>query len=157
MKYREPKTKETDYGALLDSAAALIGGVPHKVANLANLSALIYGALDRLNWAGFYLSEGDRLVLGPFQGKPACIEIPLGKGVCGTAAASGKTLLVPDVHLFQGHIACDADSNSELVVPIKKDGRVAGVIDLDSPERGRFTEEDARGLERLAELISGIF
>ena len=143
----------TDYELLTAQAEALVRGVPHRIANLANLSALIRGALEDLNWAGFYLREGEELVLGPFQGKPACIEIPLGRGVCGTAAAEDRTVLVPDVHAFPGHIACDADSRSELVVPLHSGGRVAAVLDLDSPLPARFTETDARGLERLAAAV----
>ena len=148
-----------DYRALEEMMEGLIGGVPHLIANLANASALIWETLPDLNWAGFYLTEKDDeghplLVLGPFQGRPACIEIPWGKGVCGTAAATGQTQLVPDVHLFPGHIACDAASASEIVVPLKdKDGIVFAVMDLDSPLTGRFTEEDRAGLERLARII----
>lgn len=130
----------TDYQTLNAQLAALVGGVPHQIANLANAAALLYHTLDGLNWAGFYLLEGDRLVLGPFQGRPACIEIPVGRGVCGTAVAEDKTQLVPDVHRFPDHIACDSASNSEIVVPIHVGGKVVGVLDLDSPHIGRFTE-----------------
>ena len=133
---------------------ALLDGVPHQIANLANASALIYESLEDLNWAGFYLLEGESLVLGPFQGKPACIEIPLGRGVCGTAAQTGQTQLVPDVHLFPGHIACDSASNSEIVVPLRIGGKVVGVLDLDSPWPGRFTEEDQAGLEAVGSIVS---
>ena len=140
---------QTDYDVLTAQAAALIDGVPHRTANLANLSALIYDTLPDLNWAGFYLLEGDVLVLGPFQGKPACIEIPVGKGVCGTAVLEDRAILVPDVHLFPGHIACDGASRSELVVPLRRDGRIVGVLDLDSPLPARFTEADLLGLEQL--------
>ena len=143
----------TDYEALCMKLTALLDGVPHRIANLANASALIYESLEDLNWAGFYLLEGESLVLGPFQGKPACIEIPLGRGVCGTAAQTGQTQLVPDVHLFPGHIACDSASNSEIVVPLWVRGKIAGVLDLDSPWPGRFTEEDQAGLERAGELL----
>ena len=132
----------TDYGTLNAQLSVLVGGVPHRIANLANAAALLYHSLDGLNWAGFYLLEGDALVLGPFQGRPACIEIPVGRGVCGTAVAEGRTQLVPDVHQFPGHIACDSASNSEIVVPIRADGKIVGVLDLDSPHLGRFTEED---------------
>ena len=145
--------KKTDYPALLAQAESLIAGVPHPIANLANLSALIYTTLDDLNWAGFYLAEGDKLVLGPFQGKPACIEIPWGRGVCGTAAAEDRTQLVPDVHLFPGHIACDCASRSEIVVPLHAKGKLVGVLDIDSPLEGRFTESDREGLEQLAALL----
>ena len=152
-----------DYHELEEAMAGLIGGVPHPTANLANASALIWETLPDLNWAGFYLEEEDgkggrQLVLGPFQGRPACIEIPWGRGVCGTAAAAGKTQLVPDVHAFPGHIACDSASNAEIVVPLRKDGVVCGVLDLDSPTPGRFTEADRAGLEAYAKILeSGIF
>ena len=144
----------TDYESLCIKLAALMDGVPHRTANLANASALIFETLEDLNWAGFYLLEGDTLVLGPFQGRPACIEIPLGRGVCGTAAQENKTQLVPDVHLFPGHIACDSASNSEIVVPLRVDGKLAGVLDLDSPWPGRFTAEDQTGLEAVGEILS---
>ena len=148
-----------NYSLMNASLKELIRDIPHPIANLANASALIWEMLPDLNWAGFYLTEKDEeerplLVLGPFQGRPACIEIPWGKGVCGTAAATGKTQLVPDVHAFPGHIACDAASASEIVVPLKdKDGNVFGVLDLDSPLPGRFTEEDRAGLEQSARII----
>lgn len=142
-----------NYGEINRALEALIGGVPHTVANLANASALLFSSLDRLNWAGFYLAEGEKLVLGPFQGKPACIEIPFGRGVCGTAAEMRKTVVVYDVHEFPGHIACDCASNSEIVVPLIKNGKVVGVLDIDSPEVGRFTDEDAAGLEEFARII----
>lgn len=144
-----------DYRALQEQLDALTEGVPHPIANLANASALLWQSLPELNWAGFYLRRGDRLILGPFQGKPACIEIPMGRGVCGTAAAEDRTLLVPDVHAFRGHIACDSASRSELVVPLHRDGRVVAVLDLDSPRANRFTDEDQRGLERLAACLEG--
>ena len=143
----------TDYGTLNAQLSALVGGVPHRTANLANAAALLYHTLDGLNWAGFYLLEGDTLVLGPFQGRPACIEIPVGRGVCGAAVAEGKTQLVPDVHEFPGHIACDSASNSEIVVPIRADGKIVGVLDLDSPYIGRFTEEDQAGLEAFVRVL----
>ena len=137
----------TDYPELTAQLKALTEGVPHPVANLANAAALLWQELEDINWAGFYLLEGDVLVLGPFQGKPACIEIPLGRGVCGTAAARDCTLVVPDVHAFPGHIACDAASAAEIVIPLRREGRVIGVLDIDSPLRGRFTEKDRVGLE----------
>ena len=143
----------TDYQALNAQLAALIHGVPHRIANLANAAALLYHGMDGLNWAGFYLLENDTLVLGPFQGKPACIEIPVGRGVCGTAVAKGRTQLVRDVHQFPGHIACDSASNSEIVVPIRADVTIVGVLDLDSPNIGRFTEEDRAGLEAFVEVL----
>ena len=143
----------TDYGTLNAQLSALVGGVPHRTANLANAAALLYHTLDGLDWAGFYLLEGDTLVLGPFQGRPACIEIPVGRGVCGTAVAEGKTQLIPDVHQFPGHIACDSASNSEIVVPIRADGKIVGVLDLDSPYIGRFTKEDQAGLEAFVRVL----
>ena len=143
----------TDYELLCARLRALTEGVPHRIANLANASALLWESLEDLNWAGFYLREEKILVLGPFQGKPACIEIPWGKGVCGTAAAEDRTQLVPDVHDFPGHIACDSASNSEIVVPLRKAGRVIGVLDLDSPRKNRFTEEDRQGLEAFARIV----
>ena len=143
----------TNYELLIEQAKALTDGVPHVTANLANVSALLYATLQNVNWAGFYLLEGDTLVLGPFQGKPACIEIPLGKGVCGTAAAEDKTQVVPDVHLFAGHIACDGASRSEIVVPLHRGGKVAGVLDIDSQILDRFSAEDQQGLEALARAV----
>ena len=143
----------TDYEDLTLKLRGLVEDVPHRIANLANASALIYDGLDGLNWAGFYLLEGSTLVLGPFQGKPACIEIPIGRGVCGTAVAENKTQLVYDVHEFPGHIACDCASNSEIVIPLRKGGEIIGVLDIDSPLIGRFTETDRAGLEKLAEII----
>ena len=143
----------TDYRELNARLQSLIEGVPHRIANLANASALLWQSMEELNWAGFYLREGDRLVLGPFQGKPACIEIPIGKGVCGTAAATGETQRVEDVHAFPGHIACDSASNSEIVVNIRADGEVVAVLDLDSPRFARFTETDAEGLEAFVRVL----
>lgn len=143
----------TDYKELNQQLAALVGGVPHKIANLANAAALLYHTLDGLNWAGFYLMENGVLVLGPFQGKPACIEIPVGRGVCGTAVAQDCTQLVYDVHQFPGHIACDGASNSEIVIPIHAGGQIAGVLDLDSPRIGRFTEADRAGLEEFVRVL----
>ncbi|MEP5937669.1 MAG: GAF domain-containing protein [Erythrobacter sp.] len=142
------------YRQLGDAAVALTKGESDGIANMANLAALMAEFLPDLNWAGFYRMIGDELVLGPFVGRPACIRIPLDQGVCGAAASTGKTQLVDDVHAFPGHIACDADSRSELVVPITRNGGVIAVIDLDSPIPGRFTREDAAGLEALAELIA---
>ena len=142
-----------DYNQLSTQLFSLINGVPHKTANLANASALLYNTLDGLNWAGFYLLENDTLVLGPFQGKPACIEIPIGKGVCGTAAAKGETVVVANVHEFPGHIACDGASNSEIVIPLLENGKVVGVLDIDSPLFSRFSPEDKEGLEKFAEIL----
>ena len=143
----------TDYQTLNAQLQALTEGVPHEIANLANASALLWGSLDDINWAGFYRMEAGQLVLGPFQGKVACIEIPLGRGVCGTAAALDRTQLVRDVHRFPGHIACDSASNSEIVVPLHRGGEVVGVLDIDSPRIGRFTEEDRAGLEEFARVL----
>ena len=143
----------TDYETMNAQLAALTEGVPHRIANLANASALIMECMEGLNWAGFYFIEEGRLVLGPFQGKTACIEIPMGKGVCGASAQEDRTLVVPNVHEFSGHIACDCASNSEIVVPLHKDGRVVGVLDIDSPLFSRFTAEDAEGLEGFARIL----
>ena len=138
------------HAQLLEQARALLAGERDQTANAANLASLIYHSLPDLNWAGFYWMKQGELVLGPFQGKPACVRIALGKGVCGTAARDATTIVVPDVNAFPGHIACDTASRSEVVVPVLRGGRVIGVLDLDSPRLARFTEEDARGLEALA-------
>ena len=143
------------YRELAGAANALTAGEPDGVANMANLAALIWQYVPELNWAGFYRLIGGELVLGPFCGKPACIRIPLERGVCGTAAASGEIQRVADVHAFPGHIACDAASRSELVVPVIHDGTVVAVIDLDSPRRARFDADDRAGLEALAALVAG--
>ena len=148
------QTKPELYRELADAAAALIAGEADKVANMANVAALIWQFVPRLNWAGFYRVVDGELLLGPFQGAPACIRIAFGQGVCGTAAATGATQLVPDVHAFPGHIACDAASASELVVPVRRGGAVIAVIDLDSPDLARFNAEDARGIEALAAVIA---
>ncbi len=142
-----------DYTTLIAQVRALTEGVSHPIANLANTSAAIWQAMENINWAGFYLMEQGKLVLGPFQGKPACIEIPVGKGVCGTAVQEAKTILVADVHQFPGHIACDSASNSEIVVPIFKNGEIYGVLDMDSPYFARFTKEDQCGLEALVRVL----
>jgi len=142
------------YAELADQARGLLEGERDPIANAANLSALIWQSLPNLNWVGFYFVKGRELVIGPFQGKPACVRIALGSGVCGTAAAGAKTIVVPDVHAFAGHIACDTQSNSELVVPLLKDGRAVGVLDLDSPLYRRFDADDAAGIEALARIWS---
>ena len=142
-----------NYAILNAQLASLVEGVPHPLANLANAAALLWDSLGGINWAGFYLMEGEMLVLGPFMGKPACIEIPLTKGVCGAAARTDTTELVPDVHAFPGHIACDSASRSEIVVPLHKDGKVVAVLDIDSPLLHRFTEEDRAGLETFARIL----
>ena len=143
----------TNYHELHAQLAALTDGVPHPIANLANASALLYQSLDNLNWVGFYLMENGQLVLGPFQGKTACIEIPIGRGVCGTAVERGETILVKNVHEFPGHIACDSASNSEIVIPMYKNGEIIGVLDIDSPRIGRFTEDDRTGLEEFVRIL----
>lgn len=143
------------YDDLHSAAMALVDGEPDGVANMANVAALIWQFLPDLNWAGFYRMVEGELVLGPFVGKPACIRIALGSGVCGTAAASGETQLVTDVHAFPGHIACDAASQSELVVPVMHQGQVTHVIDLDSPSLARFDDADRAGIERLASSLAG--
>lgn len=146
--------KATLYAELLQQAEGLMHGETNVIANAANFAALVYDVLPDLNWAGFYLFDGNELVVGPFQGKPACIRIALGRGVCGTAAQSRQTQLVRDVHEFEGHIACDAASNSEIVVPlVKGDGSLFGVWDVDSPVVGRFDDEDRKGMEALCEAF----
>ena len=142
-----------DAQELISAAVALVEGVPHRIANLANLSALLYTSMEDLNWAGFYQLEGDTLVLGPFQGTPASIEIPISKGVCGAAVREGRSQLVRDVHAFAGHIACDSASRSELVIPLRENGRVIGVLDLDSPTLARFTDADREMLEQLVRAV----
>jgi GAF domain-containing protein len=150
---RNHGSKPDLYKDLVEQANALFEGEHDFIANAANLSALLFHSLEYLNWAGFYFLKEETLVLGPFQGRPACVRIAIGKGVCGTAARDGKTLIVPDVSRFPGHIACDPDSKSEIVVPLVRFGKVIGVMDLDSPNLGRFDEEDRRGLEALAEVF----
>ena len=153
LKQNRHATKGEFYREVESHLNALLDGEDDPVANAANLSALVFMSLPDLNWAGFYFLQGEReLVLGPFQGRPACVRIPVGQGVCGSAVERGRPVLVDDVHTFPGHIACDAASRSELVVPLIRDGRVFGVIDLDSPVPARFDAEDQRGLERLAAI-----
>lgn len=142
------------YGELVQVADALIGEETDALANLANVAALVYHGLPAINWAGFYLRRGSDLVLGPFQGQPACVRIPLGRGVCGTAAVKRETVVVPDVHAFPGHIACDAASRSEIVVPLISEGDLVAVLDVDAPAPGRFDEHDRAGLERLAHVLT---
>ena len=143
-------TKPDQYAQLLDQARALIHGEADRVANAANLSALLFNALPDLNWAGFYFFDGRELLVGPFQGLPACVRIPLDKGVCGAAARTGETQRVEDVDAFPGHIACDSASRSELVVPLKRGDTLVGVLDLDSPRIGRFDADDQTGIEAIA-------
>lgn len=147
------ENKSELYLLLKAQLKAMLEGEPHVIANLSNTSALLHGALRDINWVGFYLMHGGELLLGPFQGKPACVHIAVGKGVCGTAASLMKTQVVEDVHRFPGHIACDCDSASEIVVPLCVNGSVVGVLDIDSPSIGRFDDEDARELEQLAALL----
>jgi len=147
-------SKPAMYRELSASLAALLDGETDAVANLANASALLFEALGRINWCGFYLLRGDELVVGPFQGKPACVRIPMGRGVCGTAAARRETLVVPDVDAFPDHIACDAASRSEIVVPILQGSALRGVLDVDAPETGRFDDEDRTGLQDFVGVLA---
>ena len=144
-----------DYSTLADQARGLLSVTTDPIANAANLSALIYAAVDRVNWVGFYFLKDDELIVGPFQGKPACVRIVMGKGVCGTAASERRSQRVDDVHAFDGHIVCDADSRSELVVPLIYNGDLLGVLDIDSPVKARFDETDQRGFEKLAAVFIG--
>lgn len=146
----------TDYDFLCRQLHALTDGVSYKIANLANAAALLWQSMADINWAGFYIIEDDKLILGPFQGKPACIAISVGKGVCGTAVAEDRTQLVPDVHAFPGHIACDCASNSEIVIPIHVRGTIWGVLDIDSPVFERFSREDQEGLEAFVRILEDI-
>ena len=148
--------KPVNYDQILAQLSALVEGIPYEVANLANASALLWQELPDINWAGFYKMTDGALVLGPFQGKPACIRIPVGKGVCGTAVAEDRTQLVYNVHDFPGHIACDCASNSEIVVPIHVNGEIWGVLDIDSPSIGRFTQEDRAGLEQFVGVLEQV-
>ena len=150
----EAADKAAFYRELTEAAAALVAGEPDPIANMANVAALLWESLPELNWAGFYRNVGGELVLGPFQGRPACIRIPFGKGVCGAAAETLRAQRVDDVHAFPGHIACDSASASELVVPIVRDGELLAVLDLDSPRKARFDAEDEAGCVRLAEILS---
>ena len=143
----------TDYNEINAMLASIIEGIPYTMTNLANASALLNEKLDGINWVGFYTIKDGRLVLGPFQGKVACTIIPMGKGVCGTAAATDSTQVVPDVHIFSGHIACDSASNSEIVIPIHRGGTVFGVLDIDSPLFNRFDENDRIGLEEFVRIL----
>lgn len=152
-----PAAPEELYPMLLQQVEAVTQGVPYLIANLANVSAILNEALQDINWVGFYLMKEDRLVLGPFQGKAACVEIFPGRGVCGTAVSLDKTQLVYDVHEFPGHIACDCASNSEIVIPLRRAGQVVAVLDIDSPTVGRFTDRDREGLEALAPILEALF
>ena len=148
--------QNVNYDLLCRQLSALTDGIPYEVANLANASALLWEALEGINWAGFYKMTDGQLVLGPFQGKTACIVIPMGRGVCGAAVAEDRTQLVPDVHQFPGHIACDCASNSEIVVPIHAGGKIWGVLDIDSPHFGRFSTEDKAGLEQFVKVLEAV-
>lgn len=148
--------RQTNYELLAKQLESLTGQVPYQITNLSNAAALLWQELPDINWAGFYKMEDGQLILYPFQGKPACTRIQIGRGVCGTAVAEDKTQLVPDVHEFPGHIACDSASNSEIVVPIHVNGEIWGVLDIDSPYLNRFTEEDRAGLERFVEILEKI-
>jgi L-methionine (R)-S-oxide reductase len=152
LKPVQAASKPELYGELNAQARALLEGERDAIANAANVASLIWHTLPDLNWAGFYLLRGGELVLGPFQGKPACVRIALGKGVCGTAAQQRRSVVVPDVHAFAGHIACDSASNSEIVVPLLKGAELIGVLDVDSPQHGRFDDADRAGLEQLAAI-----
>jgi len=147
---------KTDYALLRAQLEALVKNIPYETANLANASALLWQSLSDINWAGFYFMTDGALVLGPFQGKPACIRIAVGRGVCGTAVAEDRTQLVPNVHEFPGHIACDCASNSEIVIPIHKNGQVYGVLDIDSPIFNRFRPEDQAGLEAFVRVLENM-
>ena len=147
---------KTNYELTAQQLSALVEGIPYEVANLANASALLWQEMPEINWVGFYKMTGGNLVLGPFQGKPACIEIPVGRGVCGTAVAEDAVQLVYNVHQFPGHIACDCASNSEIVLPIHVNGEIWGVLDIDSPTVGRFTEEDRAGLEKIVKVLAAV-
>ncbi|MDF2907859.1 MAG: hypothetical protein K0R34_3180 [Herbinix sp.] len=148
-----PENKAELYKLLIEQLKALLEGEPHVIPNLSNASALLNGALKDINWVGFYLMKDNELLLGPFQGKPACIHIPLGKGVCGSAVSQNKTQLVKDVHSFPGHIACDSASNSEIVIPLRSGDQIVAVLDIDSPLLDRFDDEDKLGLETFASVL----
>jgi len=153
IKNTYPECKSEMYDLLKRQLSALMEGETNKLPHLANMAALLNGALYEINWVGFYLMTDGDLLLGPFQGKTACIRIPVGKGVCGTAVAQNRTQLVADVHQFPGHIACDSASNSEIVIPIRANGKVVGVLDIDSPRHSRFDEQDRKGLEDMVGLL----
>ena len=153
MEYIYPENKVEMYELLQQQLKAILDGESDVIANLSNVSAILNGALKEINWVGFYLMKNESLILGPFQGKLACVHIEIGRGVCGTAVKEERTQLVDDVHVFPGHIACDSASNSEIVVPLKKDGKILGVLDIDSPKLARFDKEDQIHLEKIAEIL----
>lgn len=147
------ENKRQLYARLAGQIEAIVAGENDVIANMANISAILYWALDNVNWAGFYLVKDEQLVLGPFHGQPACIRIPIGKGVCGTAVSENSIQLIEDVHQFAGHIACDAASNSEIVLPIRQNNQVIGVLDIDSPAIARFDQDDKFGLSQIVEIL----
>ena len=151
-----PQNKSELYAVIKEQLLAITDGIHYPIANLSNISALLYQALPDINWVGFYLMQDGKLILGPFQGKVACVEIAIGKGVCGTAVAKNEIQLVPDVHAFPGHIACDGASRSEIVLPLRKNGEIIGVLDIDSPLPGRFTEKDRLGLINILPVIENV-
>jgi GAF domain-containing protein len=153
MTFQQSTSKLELYQNLVSQLRSLLAGERDFIANAANFASLLYHSLPGINWAGFYLLKDKELVLGPFQGKPACVRIAVGKGVCGVAAAQRETIIIPNVHEFPGHIACDSESNSEIVVPLQKNGRLLGVLDLDSPQFARFDDEDAEGLNGLVAVF----
>ncbi len=156
IEYNYPQNKTELYTIIKDQLLAITADIPHPIANLSNVSALLNQAIPDINWVGFYLMHDGKLVLGPFQGKVACVEIEVGKGVCGTAVKKDEVQLVTDVHTFPGHIACDGASRSEIVLPLHKNGNVVGVLDIDSPLLGRFTEDDKKGLLEIIPIIENI-
>ena len=147
----------TDYNTLNKQMQSIMCDIKYRISVLANASALLFQAIENLNWAGFYLLEDDRLVLGPFQGNVACMEIPIGKGVCGCAVEQNRTLVVDNVHCFKGHIACDSKSLSEIVIPIRKNGKIVGVLDIDSPLEKRFSDKDRVGLEQFVRVLESVW
>ena len=157
LSFQYPNNKKILYNLVNLQLKGLIDQVPHKIANLANASALLGQALKDINWVGFYLLEDNQLILGPFQGRPACIEIPVGNGVCGTAVLNDEVMLVKNVHEFPGHIACDSASTSEIVLPIHANGKIVGVLDIDSPLLARFDEDDKNGLSEFVKILEQIF
>ena len=157
ISFQYPNDKKQLYALVNIQLKGLIDQIPHKIANLANASALLGQALQDINWVGFYLLEGNQLILGPFQGKPACIEISVGNGVCGTAVLKDEIMLVKNVHEFPGHIACDSASNSEIVLPIHANGKIVGVLDIDSPLLARFDEDDKNGLFEFVKILEPMF
>ena len=151
------ENKQQHYSELAQQIEAIVAGEQDLVANMANISAILYWALDNVNWAGFYVIKDEQLVLGPFHGQPACIRIPIGKGVCGTAVSENTIQMIDDVHQFSGHIACDAASNSEIVLPIRKDKQIIAVLDIDSPDIARFDDDDKSGLSLIVDILQATF